>query len=289
MDGRVIPDNMTVVDVPGSGPGAIVDVSPVNEIIMRLADRRAREADQAFARHWRTITRSLNLRGLQDFLNQRHIVIPRVNSQPEAARVAAELLATPALGGVWLEWMLADLAGIPGLRTEISRRWSSIGGSLQSYAPYAHHCLLALMSLFVAWKHHQISWGPTHMLDLQYMYYLPFCHVFVSEDRVHRFLAPVLIRPNQSFVTMTDFKAGLREVTDRWQSFSEHEQHLLRWALGSYPPPIKDNVVSRLYRRHIHPWEPDRGNQAIKLTEDECREALALVDRLRQKAGEALS
>ena len=146
--------------------------------------------------------------------------------------------------------------------------------------------MLAFVSLFVAFRHDKIKWQPSNMLDVMYLYYLPFCMVFVSEDRVHRALAPSLIRPDQSFVTASEFKQGLRQVSQKWASFSEHQKHLLRWALGTYPPPLRDCVVWKLTARHLLPWKPGRGNQAITLSATEEREALALVAQLFKEAGE---
>jgi hypothetical protein len=46
-------------------------------------------------------------------------------------------------------------------------------------------------------------------LDAHYLFYLPFCHVFASFDRLHRLLAPLFLRPDQRFLSGDDLKREL--------------------------------------------------------------------------------
>jgi hypothetical protein len=37
-------------------------------------------------------------------------------------------------------------------------------------------------------------------VDIAYLYYLPFCHIFVSSDNLHHRVVPEFLRKDQSFV-----------------------------------------------------------------------------------------
>ena len=64
---------------------------------------------------------------------------------------------------------------------------------------------------------HTLSGGPrkrvnSNLIDLSYLYYLPFCMVFASRDRLHEQLAPLFLRPRQRCVWGDDLKAGLKAL-----------------------------------------------------------------------------
>ena len=46
-------------------------------------------------------------------------------------------------------------------------------------------------------------------MDVCYLFYLPFCQFFVSNDWVHKQSAPFFLRADQSFVAGGDLKAAL--------------------------------------------------------------------------------
>ena len=66
---------------------------------------------------------------------------------------------------------------------------------------------------------------------MAYLFYLPFCVVFVSSDKLHRKCAPLLLRDNQEFVWGPDLKAGLNEINEHYQTYPEkvREEGLLRF------------------------------------------------------------
>ncbi len=124
-----------------------------------------------------------------------------------------------------------------------------------------------------------MKWNPTNWVDLQYLYYLPFCMVFASEDRLHRLLAPLLIRANQDFVTGFELKADLRRIADEHDALDEGQRRRRAFALGSYPVPAENSVIHRLWRKHCVPWRPGAGNRAIRLSDEE---ATLAIDEARQ-------
>ena len=57
-----------------------------------------------------------------------------------------------------------------------------------------------------------LSERPTNRLDLEYLLYLPFCDILVSEDRLHRQLAPRLLRADQQFMRLAKFRNNVLET-----------------------------------------------------------------------------
>jgi hypothetical protein len=245
LDGHIVPAYMTVGTDGDGSPAALVEPGPLNELVTRLASGNATAVDETLAKMWRRAATGLSLNGLNDFVNAHHIIVPRATSVPDAVAVARSLLETPALQDVWLGWLLDEL-GVPAPeRNRIIDRWRLQGLRLGSFAPYAHYCAHALLSMFVAWRNALIGWKSTNILDLQYLYYAPFCSVFVSDDKVHRTLAPPLMRPDQTFVQLQDFKAALRSTREYFERMAEPERAAARASLGEWPP--ENSLIRELW------------------------------------------
>src|SRR6202521_2984475 len=87
-----------------------------------------------------------------------------------------------------------EMLGVPQhLWKEVIRRWKSAGGPpLCEFAPYAAHVFKVDMFFVVALAAGLIP-RPTrssNRVDIAYLYYVPFCMVFVSGDKLHRMTAP---------------------------------------------------------------------------------------------------
>ncbi len=78
--------------------------------------------------------------------------------------------------------------------------------------------------------------GPNDETDLQYLFYAPFCHVFASNDHLHRGLWPAVSGP-AFFIWGEDLKKDLRRRADL------REQNPQRVA-GTRPIDLPDSVIN---------------------------------------------
>ncbi len=284
LDGRIVPQSGRAVRARDGSRGFIVDLSPLNQAILRWADGQFEDFEREFAGYWRQVTRDLDFDSLVDQLNAQHVILPKADNAAELRPHVDTLLSRAALQDVWLTWLLAQLAVPADYERAIWSRWrASSGLFLQRFSPYAWHCLRVLLLLVRATRHRLISWNPTNLLDIQYLYYLPFCMVFASDDRVHQTLAAFLLGEHQSFVTGKDLKADLRRLADYREGLSEKQLHYLGYALGSYPPPARGSVVHELWKKHMKPWRPGMGNLASPLPEADQEEAIRWVCEMFQE------
>ena len=101
----------------------------------------------------------------------------------------------------------------------------------------------------------------SNWVDMAYLFYLPFCVVFVSSDKLHRKCAPLLLRGDQEFVWGPDLKEGLREVNEHYLTYPENvrDEGLLRFA--SRPPAEGEFAVSELWDRHAPRWRSQLRSQ----------------------------
>lgn len=284
LDGRIPPQSTRAVRAPDGSQGFFVDLSPLNHAILRWANGEFDDFEREFAGYWRQETRNLDFDSLADQLNAEHVIIPAAATVPELVGHVDTLLATASLQDVWLGWLLAQL-GVPAMHEQaIWLRWKASPGLFpQSFSPYAWHCLRVLLLLVGATRHRLLSWNPTNLLDIQYLYYLPFCMVFASDDHLHQALAPPLLRRDQSFITGRDLKADLARLANYRKALSEKQRQYMGFALGSYPPPHPGSVVHELWKKHMRPWRPDMCNRASSLPEAEREEAIRWVYEMFQE------
>lgn len=157
-----------------------------------------------------------------------------------------------------------DRFGVPGeVRLECLRRHKEVGRpGLGAFAPYFRY-LLEVDALFgAAIAADLVSPDrPSNAVDLVYLYYLPFCHTFSSNDRLHERLAPLMMRGDQTFVPGQALKADLARIADHFSSLPQQQlaEGLLRAA--PWPPFNRESVVSRLWGKYATDWSGPRPGQ----------------------------
>ncbi len=212
--------------------GIIFEESPEEKALHRWKEGNFTVAEELLGERWRESTRQLDLNGLkqafqsltQNSLNIRDFmkldeVITKTLDLADNQRDMLKL----ALGDFHLP--IADAQ-----RTFL--RWETSGfPPLRVFAPYAYHCLRVNLFFTVGISHDLIGTRPTNRVDMEYLYYLPFCMVFCSDDKFHRNVAPFFIGANQRFIRGTELKADLTKrvqgqrdacnTTDHAQSLTE--------------------------------------------------------------------
>lgn len=140
-----------------------------------------------------------------------------------------------------------DLLAIPEDRANrIRELWAAQGRmTLQQWAPYARHVLLVEIFFWLAIRYGKLSSErASHRADIAYLYYLPFCHVFVSSDKLHRECAPLFLREDQRFVWGPDLKTDLKRQNDHLLKLPEEQR---RQGLITLAPRPQDGLIRELW------------------------------------------
>ena len=97
--------------------------------------------------------------------------------------------------------------------------------SLKKFAPYAAFVFMVDLFYYIALASHLIAPEKvTNKLDLSYLYYLPFCMLFISSDKFHRNCAPLFLRKDQTFIWGLDLKADLQKIDQYYESLPLEEK-----------------------------------------------------------------
>jgi hypothetical protein len=163
---------------------------------------------------------------------------------------------------------------------DILRRWSLPGyPRIDSYAPYTAYTMTVELFYFFAVAAHLISdQRASNRVDISYLHYLPFGHMFVSTDKLHRKCAPLFLRDDQRFVWGLDLKKDLVEINGHFKDLSESELERGIMAFAKAPPETTSSLTRELRRVFLSPGTdyekpdpdpPPRDSEATKkLIED---------------------
>ena len=221
----------------------------------RWQDEEFRGVERDFAALWREDLRQLDLHGLASQVTE-IVSGRRCRSLAEAKDLAVSVVTnnTDPYGQIrrFIEHLCIDRE----YHREIVGRLTTLNfPELSRYAPYSAHVLTVELFFRIALASGLISSDrPSNWVDMAYLFYLPFCVLFVSSDKLHRKCAPLLVRSKQEFVWGPDLKEGLRELNVHYSAYPEavRNEGLLRFA--SHPPAEGDYLVTQLWDRHAPRW-----------------------------------
>jgi hypothetical protein len=89
---------------------------------------------------------------------------------------------------------------------------------------------------------------PSHYVDLQYLFYAPFCMVFVSSDKFHREMWPATSDVN-TFVWGPDLKKELQQRIQIYSALSEQERRAHGYPF--FPVEIPDSIIHQVWQKYI--------------------------------------
>jgi hypothetical protein len=278
MDGRCMGSNPVKTVQSSLGKGIVIDQSEGDEKLLRWALGAFTEEEVKESEVWRQRIQKLDLNLYLRQLDILKITLPKSDSHKELPTAAETILDNPAYQMILLLWLLAIINITAGEDHRIIvERWKVSGLPLKEFAPYAYYCLKVYFVFFVGLQNNLFSAKPTNRLDLEYCFYLPFCHAFVSKDDFHRRLVPLLLRHDQRFVWADDLRADLNRLIDEWNSLDDSAKQERYIQYGKYPPQIEDSIVSNLWERYMPPRTKPAGNLLPTLPKefvDQIREVL---------------
>lgn len=239
------PDGRLVIDYEGF---------PEAEALDRWRSGDFLEVERTVARQWRATLASHDI--------EREVAIAR-NLLPSGTKVSdlSQLKAliddTCRRADRHLLDLMMETLDIPQPgRPKIQRRWTDAGSpaDLAAFAPYATHVFkVDLLYLLGVARGFISAERASNRADMAYLYYLPFCMVFTSGDRLHQRTAPLFMHDRQRFVPARDLKAALSEIDAYYDQLPDEvkQQGVMRFA--GYPPSALENIVTATWDELMRP------------------------------------
>lgn len=256
----------------GDRQGVVFAQSPEMRAFNRWQRRQFLEIEREIARDWREALQRQPLPKLpvNELFGGR-----RPKDHAEVKRWADTIVGRS--GGPAFLFALNALGVPPIHRGPIFSQWLAAGAPpISVFAPYAAFLLTILVYFRLA-----VSFGfesgerASHGADMAYLFYLPFCMIFTSSDKLHARTAPLFLRPDQEFINGTDVKADLRRLDEY---FSAQPTEVLERGVMYFEPPYEDDsyLATRLWKRFLPAWKHREGKPAeVKIPPQGEQELLA--------------
>ncbi len=243
----------------GGQTGAFFEDSPEEQALMRWRDHKFLELERSHAKRWREALSHIDLEEIYTHYQIRFAGHPKPKTLEEVKAMVDRFIDNPDQEQI----LIAGLASIGvtlKYQEEILARWRAADRpSIRKFAPYLTHVLSVDLVFMFGIGADLIGRGrPSHKIDVAYLYYLPFCMVFTSNDRLHKLLVPLFLRNDQSFVSGEELKADLARLDAHYSVLPEETKAKGVYVFAHSPPHDTSFLVTRLWDKHMAPTWRER-------------------------------
>lgn len=257
MDMRAIIHRGTAKQTPTGKISVFYKQSPEEAAFQRWTEREFQEVEREVAKKWRAALSNLNFDSIIGIVKN---IVPTGTHFSDMKAIKS--FVDEFVKGK--DKVLLDLTFIVlGIKKDISRaitaRWKKEGGPpLNIFAPYASYALSVDLFLYLCMNSSFISKErPSNKIDFSYLYYLPFCRVFASNDNLHARTVPFFLKKGQKFIKGQDLKVGLRELDDYYSKLPEGVKEKGVMSFAPYPPRNVDTFIGGLFNELGWSWQKD--------------------------------
>lgn len=251
------------------------------EALRRWQNREFLVVERQFARSWRTALGSSDLAGIAETIRAIGVTPEKCKSFADAKALVNRVLNRGGSAAAQQINLASQILGVHSAhQAQALECWRFRGRPpLSDYAPYTAHVVSVELFFQVALGANLISaTDANNKTDMAYLFYTPFCNVFVSGDRLHERCAPHFLRPDQSFVWGHDLKSDLYALMTKYSARPEDEKEMGLMKLAPTPPDDSDGLVARLWDRHFTPKWRNRTKPPIK--QDDEKEMVDHINRV---------
>ena len=237
------------------------DEFPEAAALTRWHNGEFQEIERNIAKEWRD---ELSRQDNTERMNKVRYIFPTTAEISNISELKTEIDRFCESSDVHVIKLALTLEGVPEQsQKQILIRWQHEGEpSLIKFAPYTTHVFKVDLLYLHATERNFISQRTTNSVDMAYLYYLPFCQVFVSGDRVHIQTVPLFLNKRQSFVSAADMKVALKEMDDYFSGLPEEVKALGVMRIAGYPPAHMHNAITEV-------WDKSMRNDWRKISADE--------------------
>ena len=259
--------------------GFVVEETEQQKAIYKWRDGHFTEADHALSAAWRSSTTEEGvLEKLQSTLKNDYGKI-KLSSTEELITLVEKVVSNPDNQDKFLATLIANYGIDEATGMQIFYKWQQAGRPLiHEFAPYACHCLKVDLCFLFGLQSHLIGTRATNRVDMEYLYYIPFCHVFTSNDNFHKHIAPLFLRPDQVFVDGNELKKDLKLIVEHLNAGGQE----LKVKHVNEPPVIEESLTFQLWKKYFA--YPEQSNWNRNLSEKEMEYVKRKMDEFEKAA-----
>jgi hypothetical protein len=251
-----VPVDSRAPGVTASGEMLLIDSTSEQRMWERWAEGRFAVDDEEAATAWRESIQRIDLRAVgnrwKEFAAEHFS--PARDLTEMVGKVDVLLADTqPDVQLQMLDMTLTLLRANQGARNHVFNRFlASTGATVQSFAPYACSILRLYLTFVGGLARGFLGPRPSHFVDLQYLFYAPFCMAFVSADKFHRQMWPAASGIN-SFIWGDDMKVDLMGRIKQRAELLQEDYARLQQDAGLHPVTSGNSTISELWKTYMLP------------------------------------
>ncbi len=281
MDGRcVVPQSDTRI-LPDGKIVAHYGVSPEEEAMNSWGEGEFQKVEEEFAVKWREALANKDMEPKLELVKE---IIPaghRFADLDEVKVFVDDFVKVKAWNN--LEVIL-DIVGLSSEgKKAVVRRYKKEGYQLlDEFAPYAMFVGRIKLFYLIGLLSSLFGERASDEIDISYLYYLPFCHVFTSGDKLHERTARLFMEQGQTFVNSSDLKKSLGELDKYYDALPEEvkSQGVIKFAAS--PPKSMENLTVALWDKYLPKWREIEDKE--ELPEDESRAIAKDIGQLEERS-----
>jgi hypothetical protein len=232
--------------------GAVFQNSLEYEAFERWQQGKFLELERDIASKWRANLSEIDLAETASRMRELGVTRQKCRSVKEAFGIAAGLAHSNNKPEHQLRLLFSFIHVPLHLQEKILHRWSVSGyPPLASFASYAAHVFTVELFFQISLAANLISAErPSNRADIAYLFYLPFCHVFISGDKLHRLCVPEFLRKEQEFVWAPELKGDLARINKELMATSEVEREVGLHKLAPFPPGDQSSMTVNFLKKY---------------------------------------
>ena len=273
----------------GGQSGVVYNESPEMKAYGRWQDEQFFEVERSFAAGWRKILEAADLNEIATGLRKLGVDGKSCKSLEQARGMAQAIVDSPGRPFERLG-MAVQFFNIPQqYHSPLFERWKAHGHrTLHEFAPYAAYVLTVEIFFHICVAASLISpERSSNRTDIAYLFYLPFCMMFVSNDRLHRRTANLFLRSDQEFVWGFDLKKDLKRLNEHFSALPEEERDKGVLRMARHPPVEGEFLTTALWRRWMSDTAFSERDHANEIDPELSRRLLERLNAFTE--GEGLS
>jgi hypothetical protein len=239
-----------IVELEGK-TGVIFKPSVEEEALSRWQNGEFIDLERLIAKAWRRDLSNIDLEKIYNSF-QRFFPLGKPRTFLDVKKFVDFYIDGPDQEAV-LNFGLALIGLSPQGIKEIMARWIAQGKpTVRKFAPYFSYVFSVDLFFNLAIAADLIGRGrPSNKIDLAYLYYLPFCMVFTSNDQLHAKIVPLFLRENQTFILGKDFKADLAKLDAYYDKLPDDVKKRGVMSFAIYPPKDSSFLTTQLWDKHM--------------------------------------
>lgn len=237
---------------------------PEAEAFRRWQNEEFLETERDFAKTWRAALANPEFEGS----------IAMASNTVSAGKRFSDLTQIKSYVNSFLEnttieylYLLFEIIDIPiKARSRILKRWHAEGKpKLSSFAPYAHFVFSIDLFFYIGAAHGHIAKERTsNKVDIAYLYYLPFSHMLISNDNLHKRTASLFMESDQMFLTGDEIKPDLMKLDDYYEKLPQEVKNEGIMRFATYPPHDIETKIAELWDKYLPAWRKHDQEERLK-------------------------